>query len=124
MGDEFVFTAGQKIQQSSSLRTWPITPEWQSGPSSLIFSSYLALPAGLSLDPQTGKVSGTPTRAAAKKAYTIRADASEGAATTTLFITVLTDVGETPVEDPESFTGPLDGVPESPTVAPVENVSS
>jgi hypothetical protein len=53
------------------------------------YSVSPALPAGLSLDPSTGVISGTPLRAAPKGTYTIAASNEAGTATITLNVVVL-----------------------------------
>jgi hypothetical protein len=53
------------------------------------YSVSPALPAGLSLDPSTGVISGTPLTAAPKGTYTITASNEAGTATTALNLVVL-----------------------------------
>jgi hypothetical protein len=65
-----------------------------------LVSSYSvspALPAGLSLDPTSGQISGTPTAPAAAATYTITATNASGSSTFGLSIAVLT-VGVTPAQ--------------------------
>ncbi|MHB2008356.1 MAG: tannase/feruloyl esterase family alpha/beta hydrolase [Acidobacteriaceae bacterium] len=52
------------------------------------FSVSPALPAGLSLSPSTGIISGTPTLVSAESRYTVTASNASGSATSALFITV------------------------------------
>jgi hypothetical protein len=49
-----------------------------------------ALPAGLTLDTATGRISGTPTAASGSARYTVTAQNSSGSATFDLSITVIT----------------------------------
>src|SRR5690606_29064617 len=58
-----------------AVTSWQVTPE---------------LPAGLSLDPQSGVVSGTPENVAPETTYVITASNSGGSTSTELRITVLT----------------------------------
>lgn len=49
-----------------------------------------ALPAGLTLDPATGRITGTPTAASGTATYRVTAQSSSGSATFDLSITVIT----------------------------------
>ncbi len=59
---------------TGSVSTWSVAP---------------ALPAGLSLDPTDGRISGTPTVAAAATSYTVSAQNAGGATTYALSVTVV-----------------------------------
>jgi DNA-binding beta-propeller fold protein YncE len=68
----------------------PITPNspTSSGGAVVAYSVSPDLPAGLSLDDDTGIISGTPTAVTAKASYTVTASNSAGSTTATLTITV------------------------------------
>ena len=65
----------------------PNTPHASGGTISS-FSVSPALPAGLSLDPTTGVISGTPTAVAPQNGYTVKASNASGSTTATLTLTV------------------------------------
>ena len=69
--------------------SWSITP---------------ALPAGLSLDNNTGEISGTPTVTSPSATYTITANNSGGSATTTVTITINDQVPSSIVYSGSPFT--------------------
>jgi VCBS repeat-containing protein len=64
-----------------------------------------ALPAGLSLDPDTGQISGTPTATAVATEYTLTATNTVGSDTETFTLTVL----DPPVVDPPIIELPATG---------------
>lgn len=66
--------------------TAPVTPTASAGLSSFMITP--ALPAGLSLDPDKGTISGTPTAVSAAATYTITASGGGASASATLSITV------------------------------------
>jgi hypothetical protein len=66
-------TLNAPTRASSAFLSYEVSPE---------------LPAGLSLNPTTGSISGTPTTASAAASYTITGSSPEGSASTTLRITV------------------------------------
>jgi hypothetical protein len=67
-----------------------ITPNNPTGSGGAVtsYSVSPALPAGMSLDDNTGIISGTPTAATAKASYTVMASNATGSTTATLTITV------------------------------------
>jgi uncharacterized protein (DUF1800 family) len=65
----------------------PTAPSTTGG-SPTTFSVFPALPAGLSLDPTTGTVSGTPTSTSPSKDYVVTASNSDGSAQGTLTLAV------------------------------------
>ena len=67
------------ISTGAAMTSYSVRPFNPGGP---------AFPAGLSLDPSTGIVSGTPTAASPTASYTVTASNSAGSATATLTITV------------------------------------
>jgi hypothetical protein len=71
-------TTGQAISTNTPTVTGTVTA----------YSVAPALPAGLSLNPTTGAISGSPTAAAVQASYTITAANSSGSTTTTVQITV------------------------------------
>jgi DNA-binding beta-propeller fold protein YncE len=74
-----VYTVGTQITPNSPTST---------GGAVTAYSVNPALPAGLSLDDDTGIITGTPTAVTAKASYTITASNSTGSTTATLTITV------------------------------------
>jgi hypothetical protein len=64
------------------------------------YSISPALPAGLTLNPTTGVISGTPTGAIATNTYTVTATNSAGTTTTTVLITIV------PVPPPSGLSYP------------------
>ena len=78
-----VFVAGQPVVYDE--------PE-SSGDESTLFSVSPALPAGLSINAQTGAISGMPTAAQAPTTYTITGSNSAGSVTARIVITVNTAV--------------------------------
>ncbi|WP_080404928.1 kelch repeat-containing protein [Burkholderia ubonensis] len=79
----------------------PITPNTSFSSAGQIrqYSVSPALPAGLSLDPQTGVISGTPTAVTAAALYTVNGSNPGGTVTGRLVLEVTTDERE-----PESLT--------------------
>merc|ERR1712137_238630 len=73
----------------------PNTPTLGGGPS-ISCSAAPPLPSGLSIDPNTCVISGTPTAAAAQATYTITAKNNAGSNTTTVTITVNAAQAPTP----------------------------
>jgi hypothetical protein len=71
-------TTGQAISTNTPTVTGPVTT----------YSVAPALPAGLSLNPTTGAISGSPTGASSQASYTITASNSSGSTTATVQITV------------------------------------
>src|ERR1700690_842563 len=67
-----------------------ITPDapTDSGGAATAYAVLPGLPAGLSLDPTTGVISGTPTAVTAKAAYTVTASNAGGSSSVGLSITV------------------------------------
>ena len=74
-----VYTLGLPIAPNSPISTGGIVTD---------FSVTPALPAGLSLSPGTGIISGVPTRVTGQAIYTVRASNISGSATFALTITV------------------------------------
>ncbi|MFN8123098.1 MAG: Ig domain-containing protein [Thermoleophilia bacterium] len=74
------------------------------------FSVSPALPAGLSLDPATGAITGSPAAEAATATYTVTVTDSSGSATAPLSLTVLGDVGFSYARRPAAGQ-PFDGTP-------------
>jgi DNA-binding beta-propeller fold protein YncE len=74
-----VYTVGTAITPNSPTST---------GGAVTAYSVSPALPAGLSLDDDTGIISGTPTAVTAKASYTVTASNATGSTTATLTITV------------------------------------
>ena len=64
----------------------PISPSITGGTSAVTYSISPGLPAGLSLNPSTGIITGTPTAAVSQSSYTLTASNSFGSTTTTLNI--------------------------------------
>jgi hypothetical protein len=77
--DPNVYTKGVAIQ--------PNNPSTGGGPAAA-FTVRPALPAGLSLDPVSGVISGTPSAAAAKATYEVVASNKGGSASTIVTLTV------------------------------------
>ncbi|MFN8274685.1 MAG: Ig domain-containing protein [Flavobacteriaceae bacterium] len=76
-----IFTAGYSVVNLSPVLMVSSTPV-------ISYSVSPALPAGLSLNPQTGVISGTPTAATPATSYTITATNSGGTSSETISITV------------------------------------
>jgi len=74
-----VYTVGTPIASNSPTSTGGAVTSWGVSP---------ALPAGLSLDDDTGMITGTPTAVTAKANYTVMASNLTGNSTATLSITV------------------------------------
>ena len=74
-----VYTVGTPIPANSPTSTGGAVTSYSVNP---------ALPAGLSLDDDTGIISGTPTAVTAKASYTVMASNATGSTTATLTITV------------------------------------
>ena len=80
--------AGSPAIGTKGVAIAPLTPYASGGP----ISSYRVsprLPAGLSLDPATGVISGTPGAAAAAAEYAVTGSNSAGSSSTTVNLTVL-----------------------------------
>jgi hypothetical protein len=69
----------------------PDRPQYSGGDPAL-FSVSPALPAGLTLDPLTGVISGTSSAVQASAAYTVTATNTAGSTTTTIAIAVIADL--------------------------------
>jgi len=67
----------------------PVTATYDGGTGTPAFTIAPALPAGLSIDPATGTISGTPTAASASATYTVTATDTTGSTTATVDIEVL-----------------------------------
>ena len=74
-----VYTVGMTISDNAPSST---------GGAVVFYSIDSALPAGLSLNPATGVISGTPSELSVTRDYTVRATNAGGSATVTLRITV------------------------------------
>ena len=79
----------------------PITPNspTSTGGAVTMYSVSPALPAGLSLSPSTGIISGTPATATATASYTVTASNTGGSTTATLTITAAKVVPTEPAMD-------------------------
>jgi len=69
----------------------PVAPTTVARTGPALFSVTPALPAGLALDPATGAISGTPTRAEARTAHTVTMTDLAGAASAAVSVTVARD---------------------------------
>lgn len=87
--EELVLKVGQPLIEAELLKAWPFGPSLAGGPLGLSHSISPPLPPGLSVGPTDGFLDGTPTAAAERAAYTLRAAGGAGAATATVFVTVL-----------------------------------
>ena len=74
-----VYTVGTTITSLNPTSTGGTITQYTIGPS---------LPSGLSIDPNTGIISGTPTVASAQTTYTVTGTNAYGSVTATLVITV------------------------------------
>eukprot|EP00928_Gymnodinium_smaydae_P034457 TRINITY_DN24409_c0_g1_i4.p1 TRINITY_DN24409_c0_g1~~TRINITY_DN24409_c0_g1_i4.p1 ORF type:complete len:1241 (+),score=177.76 TRINITY_DN24409_c0_g1_i4:137-3859(+) len=114
---EFVLDAGVPLAQSASIRAWPLRASLLSGPTAVHFSVSPALPEGLRLRATDGALEGTPAVPSPRSAFTVRASSATGAATATLFVTVLASAeGErtgTPL--PVPTRAPTTSTPASPS---------
>jgi len=106
----------------------PATPTILGNLAGLRFSVNPPLPAGLSLSPSDGVIRGMALNASQRSAYTIRAAAGQGAATTTLFLTALCPpsnascVPNAPTAFPTEYTSTTIP-PSSPPGSPVDQTS-
>ncbi|CAK0889411.1 unnamed protein product, partial [Prorocentrum cordatum] len=87
--EELVLKAGQPLIEAERLEAWPFGPSLAGGPLGLRYTVSPPLPPGLAVGAVDGFLDGTPAAAAERAAYTLRAAGGAGAATATVFVTVL-----------------------------------
>lgn len=79
-------SASLQANQGSAITPWTVTA---SGFTSPVFTVDPALPAGLTLNPATGSINGTPTQAQSATTYTVTATEGSDSASTTVSITIV-----------------------------------
>ena len=84
----------------------PDTPSWSAaGGTPTSFAVMGSLPQGLSVDPTTGVLSGTPAAQTAQESYTITASNTGGSTSTSLVITVIPQVPYFIVQPASQYIG-------------------